>query len=207
MLHMYVPFRVVAVLVATTAAVVCWCSKRRNRERETDRRGFESAGLSTIYNLPSSPNDGGFPATPASSSMRRVRSSARRRTVGHTVATSAPPGAAPYLSCSTRAADTPKRPCTTSKASPAMGRSRTQTSSRTVREQLYGTTFEGGHGPCVELFHGPIGCGTVFKLTPSPSGYTETVLHSFGGPPVVIGASSLSRLDRRRLRCALRHDV
>ncbi len=35
---------------------------------------------------------------------------------------------------------------------------------------LYGTTAEGGaHGG-----------GTVFKLTPSPSGYSETILHSFG---------------------------
>jgi uncharacterized repeat protein (TIGR03803 family) len=36
---------------------------------------------------------------------------------------------------------------------------------------LYGTTFFGGtHGE-----------GTVFKLSPSQSGYTESVLHSFGG--------------------------
>ncbi len=38
---------------------------------------------------------------------------------------------------------------------------------------LYGTTSSGG-GDNV---------GTVFKLTPSDSGYTESIVHSFGGPP------------------------
>jgi len=39
---------------------------------------------------------------------------------------------------------------------------------------LYGTTFEGGSGPCSV-------CGTAFELTPSASGpWQETVLHSFG---------------------------
>jgi uncharacterized repeat protein (TIGR03803 family) len=38
---------------------------------------------------------------------------------------------------------------------------------------LYGTTVEGGSA----------GYGTVFKLTPSGSSYTETILHSFQGPP------------------------
>jgi uncharacterized repeat protein (TIGR03803 family) len=43
---------------------------------------------------------------------------------------------------------------------------------------LYGTTREGGTGTfgCSEG-----GCGTVFELTPSPSGWTETILHSFQG--------------------------
>jgi uncharacterized repeat protein (TIGR03803 family) len=42
---------------------------------------------------------------------------------------------------------------------------------------LYGTTGQGGTGgsPCIG------GCGTVFKLTPSGSGYTESVLYSFQG--------------------------
>ncbi len=36
---------------------------------------------------------------------------------------------------------------------------------------LYGTTELGGGAKCA--------CGTVFKLTPSGSGYTETILDSF----------------------------
>jgi uncharacterized repeat protein (TIGR03803 family) len=38
---------------------------------------------------------------------------------------------------------------------------------------LYGTTFYGGSGTCDG------GCGTVFKLTPSGSGYDETILYIF----------------------------
>ena len=38
---------------------------------------------------------------------------------------------------------------------------------------LYGTTVEGG----------ATGSGTVFKLAPSGSGYTESILYSFQGPP------------------------
>jgi hypothetical protein len=47
---------------------------------------------------------------------------------------------------------------------------------------LYGTTEAGGGGPCET---GPPpdvdGCGTVFQLTPSGSGWTEKVLYSFQG--------------------------
>jgi uncharacterized repeat protein (TIGR03803 family) len=39
---------------------------------------------------------------------------------------------------------------------------------------LYGTTYAGG-GLC-----GGSGCGIAFKLTPGPSGYSETVMHRFG---------------------------
>ena len=39
---------------------------------------------------------------------------------------------------------------------------------------LYGTTSEGGDGGCNGL-----GCGTVFQLTPSGSGWTENVLYDF----------------------------
>ena len=39
---------------------------------------------------------------------------------------------------------------------------------------LYGTTAFGGTGDC-----GGDGCGTVFKLTPSGSGWTKTVLYNF----------------------------
>ncbi len=42
---------------------------------------------------------------------------------------------------------------------------------------LYGTTAEGGSGVC----SGFTGCGVVFKLTPSRSGYTERVLYNFAG--------------------------
>jgi uncharacterized repeat protein (TIGR03803 family) len=41
---------------------------------------------------------------------------------------------------------------------------------------LYGTSDTGGRGGCF----GP-GCGTVFKLTPGDHGWTESVLHRFGG--------------------------
>jgi uncharacterized repeat protein (TIGR03803 family) len=41
---------------------------------------------------------------------------------------------------------------------------------------LYGTTFFGTGTAC-----GGDGCGTVFKLSPSASGYTETVLYNFAG--------------------------
>src|SRR5208283_2948580 len=39
---------------------------------------------------------------------------------------------------------------------------------------LYGTTSAGGNPGCNGL-----GCGTVFQLTPSASGWTENVLYSF----------------------------
>jgi uncharacterized repeat protein (TIGR03803 family) len=40
---------------------------------------------------------------------------------------------------------------------------------------LYGTTYYGGDTGC--------DCGVVFKLSPSSSGWTETVLHNFTGGP------------------------
>lgn len=44
---------------------------------------------------------------------------------------------------------------------------------------LYGTTRSGGGGPCSDGNLG--GCGTVFELTPTESGWTEQVLYSFMG--------------------------
>ncbi|MGC1380527.1 MAG: choice-of-anchor tandem repeat GloVer-containing protein [Candidatus Baltobacteraceae bacterium] len=45
---------------------------------------------------------------------------------------------------------------------------------------FYGTTQLGGSShTCVP--YNKATCGTVFKLTPSPSGYTESVVHSFTG--------------------------
>jgi uncharacterized repeat protein (TIGR03803 family) len=44
---------------------------------------------------------------------------------------------------------------------------------------LYGTTVWGGGGPTC----GGRGCGTVFKLTPTGSGFTESVLHRLTGDP------------------------
>jgi hypothetical protein len=42
---------------------------------------------------------------------------------------------------------------------------------------LYGTTYAGSTGPCLD------GCGTVFELAPnSTGGYSERVIHSFQGP-------------------------
>ncbi len=43
---------------------------------------------------------------------------------------------------------------------------------------LYGTTIEGGNAAC----GGGGGCGTVFVLKPTPTGWRERVLHSFDGP-------------------------
>jgi uncharacterized repeat protein (TIGR03803 family) len=46
---------------------------------------------------------------------------------------------------------------------------------------LYGTATWGGTGTCNNSYGGFGGCGTVFKLTPSWNGYTETTLYSFQG--------------------------
>lgn len=47
---------------------------------------------------------------------------------------------------------------------------------------LYGTTVWGGGRGTDSCGH--FGCGTVFKLTPTPDGsWTETVLYRFNGPP------------------------
>ena len=42
---------------------------------------------------------------------------------------------------------------------------------------LYGVTYAGGGNGCSNFG----GCGTIYRLTPSNSGYSETVLHSFTG--------------------------
>ena len=45
---------------------------------------------------------------------------------------------------------------------------------------LYGTTSEGGTGPCEDDYHDVVGCGTVFQLTPTANGkWAEKVLYSF----------------------------
>ncbi len=46
---------------------------------------------------------------------------------------------------------------------------------------LYGTTVAGGGSPACSNPSYTGGCGTVFKLTPSSSGFTESVLYSFQG--------------------------
>ncbi len=46
---------------------------------------------------------------------------------------------------------------------------------------LYGTASFGGTGTCSSTYDGFGGCGTVFKLTPTWNGYTETTLYSFQG--------------------------
>jgi len=46
---------------------------------------------------------------------------------------------------------------------------------------LYGTATWGGTGTCSNSYGGFGGCGTVFKLTPTWNGYTETTLYSFQG--------------------------
>ena len=55
---------------------------------------------------------------------------------------------------------------------------------------IYGTTYQGGNGPCNDGFDHVIGCGTVFKLTPPAPGqmtWTETVLYHFKGIPDGMG--------------------
>jgi hypothetical protein len=45
---------------------------------------------------------------------------------------------------------------------------------------LYGTTQEGGTGPCFDRYDEQIGCGTIFELSPDNNGgWTEKVLYSF----------------------------
>ncbi len=44
---------------------------------------------------------------------------------------------------------------------------------------LYGVTAAGGNGSCNDYGYGTTGCGTVFKLTPSGSGYAESLLYQF----------------------------
>ena len=51
---------------------------------------------------------------------------------------------------------------------------------------LYGTTVYGGIGRC-SPDHTDLGCGTVWKLTPSDGEYTGAVLHSFMSGPGVHG--------------------
>jgi uncharacterized repeat protein (TIGR03803 family) len=48
---------------------------------------------------------------------------------------------------------------------------------------LYGTTYSGGGVAACTGPSGNPGCGTVFKLTPTASGYTESIIHTFQGPP------------------------
>jgi len=43
---------------------------------------------------------------------------------------------------------------------------------------IYGTTFQGGGGTGESCFNG---CGTVFQITPSSSGWTEKVIYAFTG--------------------------
>lgn len=49
--------------------------------------------------------------------------------------------------------------------------------------ELFGTAGQGGIDSCNDN-SGLVGCGIVFKLSPTKTGvWTETVLHSFQGPP------------------------
>jgi uncharacterized repeat protein (TIGR03803 family) len=60
---------------------------------------------------------------------------------------------------------------------------------------LYGTTPAGGDLKCKSEGRGG-GCGTLFKLAPSPKGiYEETVLHRFSGGPDGFGGGYLTFLD------------
>lgn len=62
---------------------------------------------------------------------------------------------------------------------------------------LYGTTLTGGTGSCVDSNGKTIGCGTVFRLSPtSPTGtsWTETVLYNFTGNSIGDGRFPTSEL-------------
>jgi uncharacterized repeat protein (TIGR03803 family) len=51
---------------------------------------------------------------------------------------------------------------------------------------LYGTTNQGGKGPCGDGIGDIVGCGTVFKLSPPAPGqtdWTQAVIHDFKGVP------------------------
>jgi uncharacterized repeat protein (TIGR03803 family) len=54
---------------------------------------------------------------------------------------------------------------------------------------LYGTTYYGGTGSCGG------GCGTVFKLAPSKSGYTDKVLYSFRNDSDGVAPSAALTVD------------
>jgi uncharacterized repeat protein (TIGR03803 family) len=56
---------------------------------------------------------------------------------------------------------------------------------------LYGTTLEGGLGPCDG---GSSGCGTVFRMSPGTNGWSFTTLHIFGGEANNDGAEPIGRL-------------
>ena len=64
---------------------------------------------------------------------------------------------------------------------------------------IYGTTALGGGTSCT-LGSTVVGCGVVYKLTPSGSGYTEKVLHAFqGGNDGAFPADALIRDSFGRL--------
>ena len=78
---------------------------------------------------------------------------------------------------------------------------------------LYGTTSEGGTGKCNDGEGLVIGCGTVFELTLSKSGWSETILYSFTaheqddpGSPLVFASDgslySIAGYDVFRLKSA-----
>ena len=55
---------------------------------------------------------------------------------------------------------------------------------------LYGTTVYGGKGNC----NSDLGCGTIWKMTPSAGEYTEEILSSFHSGPVIEGCCFSIRL-------------
>jgi hypothetical protein len=67
-----------------------------------------------------------------------------------------------------------------------------------VEGSIYGTTAYGGAGSCIDFarFSPPRGCGTLYKLTPSGGGWTETVIYSFfrgqGFAKILSGGFSLN---------------
>jgi len=56
---------------------------------------------------------------------------------------------------------------------------------------LYGVTLEGGNDACYA------GCGTVFKLTPTKSGYTKSTIYSFGFVPDASAPLGTLALDEK----------
>jgi uncharacterized repeat protein (TIGR03803 family) len=50
---------------------------------------------------------------------------------------------------------------------------------------VYGTTYQGGTGTCVDFVYSVIGCGIIYRLTPAAPGssdWTESIIYTFTGP-------------------------
>jgi uncharacterized repeat protein (TIGR03803 family) len=60
-----------------------------------------------------------------------------------------------------------------------------------AKGNVYGTTQAGGSNPCIGL-----GCGIVFQLVPGSTGWTENIIHQFGGGSDGMYPNSKLAMDR-----------